>query len=142
LAGADSFTSFTGEYTISDSLGAYTAYPGYIDDEGYLAGAWYYKEDGVTMAPFVDGWVDIADNGDGTLTVEFDVWDDADYNLTGVWTGEIASASELQSVTRSSSMKQFKSVVIDEAAPAPKQRIEAKQATSTIVKANKGLALR
>jgi hypothetical protein len=39
-------------------------------------------------------------------------------------------------------MKQFKSVVINETAPAPKQRIEAKQATSTIVKANKGLALR
>ncbi len=125
LAGADSVTSFAGKYTISDSLDAYTAYPGYIDYD-YLAGAWYYKEDGVTMAPFVDGWVDVVDNGDGTVSVEFDVWDDADYNITGKWTGEIAPASELESATRSSSMKQLKSVVVKESAPVAKQRIESK----------------
>ncbi len=143
LAGADSFTSFAGEYTISDSLEAYTAGTGYIDDEGYMAGAWYYKEDGVTMAPFVDGWVDVVDNGDGTFTVEFDVWDDADYNLTGTWTGEIASASELQSVTRSSSMKQFKSIVVNEAAPVAKERIVAKQIKKASAAAPaKGLKLR
>ena len=142
LAGADSFTSFAGEYSISDSLGAYTAYPGYIDS-GYLAGAWYYKEDGVTMAPFVDGWVDVVDNGDGTYTVEFDVWDDADYNLTGSWTGEIASASELQSVTRSGSMKQLKSIVVNEAAPVAKERIVAKNVKMASVAAPaKGLKLR
>ena len=142
LAGADSFTSFAGEYTISDSLGAYTAYPGYID-AGYLAGAWYYKEDGVTMAPFVDGWVDVVDNGDGTYTVEFDVWDDANYNLTGSWTGEIRSASELQSVTRSSSMKQLNSIVVNEAAPVAKERIVAKSVKMASVAAPvKGLKLR
>lgn len=142
LAGADSFTSFAGEYTISDSLDAYTAYPGYIDD-GYLAGAWYYKEDGVTMAPFVDGWVDIVDNGDGTYTVEFDVYDDADYNLTGSWTGEIASAAELQSVTRSSSMKQLNSIVVNEAAPVAKERIVAKNIKKASAAAPaKGLKLR
>ena len=141
LAGADSVTSFAGEYTISDSLDAYTAYPGYIDD-GYLAGAWYYKEDGVTMAPFVDGWVDIVDNGDGTYTVEFDVYDDADYNLTGSWTGEIASASELQSATRSSSMKQLKSIVVNEAAPVAKERIVAKQIKLASAAPAKGLKLR
>lgn len=142
LAGADSVTSFAGEYTISDSLDAYTAYPGYIDD-GYLAGAWYYKEDGVTMAPFVDGWVDIVDNGDGTYTVEFDVYDDADYNLTGSWTGEIASAAELQSVTRSSSMKQLNSIVVNEAAPVAKERIVAKNIKMAAAAAPaKGLKLR
>ena len=139
LAGADSDTSFEGEYTISDSLGAYTAYPGYLDD-GWMAGSWYYKEDGVTMAPFVDGWVEIVNNGDGTYTVEFDVWDDCDYNVTGKWTGEIAPASELQSATRSSSMKQFNSIVVNEAAPVAKERIVAKS-----VKASapvKGLKIR
>ena len=142
LAGADSFTSFAGEYTISNSLGAYTAYPGYIDYD-YLAGAWYYKEDGVTMAPFVDGWVDVVDNGDGTYTVEFDVWDDADYNITGSWTGEIAPASELQSVTRSSSMKQLKSVVVNESAPVAKQRIESMSRKANRAAAPaKGLKLR
>jgi hypothetical protein len=140
LAGADSDTSFEGEYTISDSLGAYTAYPGYIDYDGWMAGSWYYKEDGVTMAPFVDGWVEIVNNGDGTYTVEFDVWDDCDYNVTGKWTGEIAPASELQSATRSSSMKQFNSIVVNEAAPVAKERIVAKS-----VKASapvKGLKIR
>jgi hypothetical protein len=143
LAGADSYTSFAGEYTISDSLGAYTAYPGYIDYEGYLTGAWYYKEDGVTMAPFVDGWVDVVDNGDGTISVEFDVWDDADNNITGSWTGEIAPASELQSVTRSSSMKQLKSVVVNEVAPVAKERIVAKSLKVNRASAPaKGLKLR
>ena len=141
LAGADSVTSFAGEYTISDSLDAYTAYPGYIDS-GYLAGAWYYKEDGVTMAPFVDGWVDIVDNGDGTYTVEFDVYDDADYNLTGSWTGEIASAAELQSATRSSSMKQLNSIVVNEAAPVAKERIVAKNIKMAAAAPAKGLKLR
>ena len=142
LAGADSFTSFTGEYTISDSFGAYTAYPGCID-AGYLTGAWYYKEDGVTMAPFVDGRVDVIDNGDGTYTVEFDVRDDCDYNLTGKWTGEIAPASELQSATRSSSMKQFKSIVVNEqvAPVVPKERIDVVKVKKASA-ASKGLKLR
>ena len=143
LAGADSFTSFAGKYTISDSLDAYTAGTGYIDYDGYMVGAWYYKEDGVTMAPFVDGWVDVVDNGDGTFTVEFDVWDDADYNLTGKWTGEIASAAELQSVTRSSSMKQLNSIVVNEAAPVAKERIVAKQIKkASVATPAKGLKLR
>ena len=143
LAGADSFTSFAGKYTISDSLDAYTAGTGYIDYDGYMAGAWYYTRDGVTMAPFVDGWVDVVDNGDGTFTVEFDVWDDADYNLTGKWTGEIAHVSELQSVTRSSSMKQFKSIVVNEVAPVAKERIVAKQIKKASAAAPaKGLKLR
>ena len=142
LLASTSDTSFAGEYTISDSLEAYTAYPGYID-ASYLAGSWYYKEDGVTMAPFVDGWVNVVDNGDGTYTVEFDVWDDCDYNLTGSWTGEIHPASELQSVTRSSSMKQFKSIVVNEAAPVAKERIVAKNVKKASAAAPaKGLKLR
>ena len=141
LAGADSFTSFEGEYTISDSYDAFTAYPGYIDG-GWMVGAWYYTEDGVTMAPFVDGWVDITNNGDGTYTVEFDVYDDADYNLTGTWTGEINSASEIQSVTRGSSMKQLKSIVVNEAAPVAKERIVAKRIVKASAPAFKSLKLR
>jgi hypothetical protein len=95
------------------------------------------------MAPFVDGWVDIVDNGDGTYTVEFDVYDDADYNLTGSWTGEIASAAELQSVTRSSSMKQLNSIVVNEVAPVAKERIVAKQIKKASAAAPaKGLKLR
>ncbi|MBO7264295.1 MAG: BACON domain-containing protein [Alistipes sp.] len=115
LGGTDS-SSFAGEYTISDSLGSYTAYPGYID-EGYMSGGWYYTEDGYTMAPFVDGWLDITDNGDSTFTVEFDVWDDADYNITGKWTGELHPASELMQATRSNA-KLRPSLVVAEQKPA------------------------
>ena len=103
LAGANSTTEFFGEYAINDSYEAYTSYPGYIDWDGYMVGAWYYTEDGFTMAPFVDGTMSVADNGDGTVTVEFDVYDDCDNNITGSWTGEMKSAEELQ--TRSTVVK-------------------------------------
>ena len=142
LGGTDS-SSFAGEYTISDSLGSYTAYPGYVD-EGYMSGGWYYTEDGYTMAPFVDGSLDITDIGDGKFSVEFDVYDDCDYNITGKWTGEIRPASELMQATRSGSLKQYKSVVIDETV-APKNIVKeplvAKRAKQNVTAA-KGLKLR
>lgn len=103
LAGANSTTEFFGEYAINDSFEAYTSYPGYIDWDGYMVGAWYYTEDGSTMAPFVDGTMSVVDNGDGTVTVEFDVYDDCDNNLTGSWTGAMLSADELS--TRSADIK-------------------------------------
>ena len=101
LAGANSTTDFFGEYEINDTYGAYTSYPGYIDWDGYMVGAWYYTDDGYTMAPFVDGTMSVVDNGDGTVSVEFDVYDDCDNNITGSWTGKMLSADELS--TRSSS---------------------------------------
>jgi hypothetical protein len=103
LAGANSTTDFFGEYAINDTFEAYTSYPGYIDWDGYMVGAWYYTDDGVTMAPFVDGTMSVVDNGDGTVTVEFDVYDDCDNNITGSWTGKMLSADEMS--TRSESLK-------------------------------------
>ncbi len=103
LAGANSTSDFFGEYAINDSYEAYTSYPGYIDWDGYMVGAWYYTDDGFTMAPFVDGTMSVKDNGDGTVTVEFDVYDDCDNNITGSWTGEMLSADEMS--TRSESLK-------------------------------------
>lgn len=123
LAGANITDGFAGEYTISDSLGAYTAYPGEFDD--YLEetiGSWFYRygeNDEYLMAPFMDGWLDIADNGDGTFTLEFDVWDDADYNITGSYTGEVVYLSqESLSATRSGAKKIGKSLVVAEQKPA------------------------
>ena len=110
LAGADSTTNFFGEYAINDSYEAYTSYTGYIDWDGYMVGAWYYTEDGYTMAPFVDGTMSVVDNGDGTVTVEFDVYDDCDNNITGSWTGEMKSADELY--TRSGNLKQANKVAV------------------------------
>ena len=103
LADVNSTTDFCGEYTISNSYEAYTAITGEIDWEGYMVGAWYYTEDGYTMAPFVDGAMSVVDNGDGTVTVEFDVYDDCDNNITGSWTGAMLSADELS--TRAADIK-------------------------------------
>lgn len=131
-----------GTYTISDSLGAGTSYVGYIDYEGYFGGSWYYTEDGYSCAPFVDGWVEIKDNQDGTASVEFEVWDDCDFFVEGACTCRVAPASELQSVTRSSSsLKQIKSIVVNNAAPVAKERVVAKHATKAAAPA-KGLKLR
>ena len=85
LAEADS-TDFAGTYTISDSMSAYTSYPGEISN-GYMAGSWLYSSDYYTMAPFVDGTLYITNNNDGTYTVSLAVVDDAGNYVEGTWTG-------------------------------------------------------
>jgi hypothetical protein len=124
IAGDISTDSFFGEYTITDSYGTYTALTGKYDyDWDEIYGSWYYStNDGeyyANLAPMVDGWLDIADNGDGTITVEFDVWDDADYNITGKFTGTytVAQPSSL-SATRSGAKKIASSLVVAEQKPA------------------------
>ena len=142
LAAANRTEDFFGTYTISDSLAQGTSVVGYIDYYGYFAGSWYYTHDGVTMAPFVSGWVEILDNGDGTASVEFEVWDDAGYFVEGACTCRLAPASELQSVTRSNA--KFNSQVYApkaEAKVVEKSRIVAKNAQKSAA-AVKGISLR
>jgi hypothetical protein len=141
LAGPSSTENFFGEYAINDTLESFTAYPGYIDD-GYMSGCWYYTEDGVTMAPFVGGSVEVSDNGDGTITVEFDVWDDLGYSVTGSWSGTPRSAAELQAVTRSSSLKELKSVSMNNAAPAKSAIVAKNPKAQSRSFAKSGLSLR
>ena len=141
LAAADRTEDFFGTYTISDSLAQGTSVVGYIDYD-YLAGSWYYTDDGITMAPFVDGWVKILDNGDGTASVEFEVWDDVGYFVEGACTCRLAPASELQSVTRSNA--KFNSQVYApkaETKVVEKSRIVAKNAQKSAA-AVKGISLR
>ena len=141
LAGADRTEDFFGIYTISDSLAQGTSVVGYIDYD-YLAGSWYYTDDGITMAPFVDGRVEILDNGDGTASVEFEVWDDVGYFVEGACTCRLAPASELQSVTRSNA--KFNSQVYApkaETKVVEKSRIVAKNAQKSAA-AVKGISLR
>ena len=62
----------------------------YFDGEdgvGYLLGSWYYTDDGITMAPFVSGTLNIEDGGSGKISVRFDVKDDRDNALYGRWIG-------------------------------------------------------
>lgn len=145
LAGANSTEDFFGEYTISNNYGSYTSVCGYLEygyDYNYLAGSWYYTNDGVTMAPFVDGWVEILDSGDGNASVEFEVWDDAGYFVKGACTCRLAPASELQSVTRSNA--KFNSQVYApkaETKVVEKSRIVAKNAQKSAA-AVKGISLR
>ena len=148
LTDSTNTTSFAGTFAISSSFGSFTSYPGYIDgwgDEYYMSGSWYYTNDGVTMAPFVDGSVHVTDNGDGTAKVSFEVLDDADNCIDGEWSGKMAPASELMAATRGGSLKHLKSIVVNEAA-APvvsKERIAVKSVkkASTAAPA-KGLKLR
>lgn len=117
LAASTGTDNFLGTYTISDSLGNGTGVVGYIDDYGYMAGCWYYRiEDGENIssyAPMVDGWIEVVGNDDGTITIEFDAWDDADYNITGSWTGVCTPVIESLSVAKKTS-KATKSLVIAE----------------------------
>lgn len=117
LAASTGTDNFLGTYTISDSLGKGTGVVGYIDDYGYMAGCWYYRsEDGENIssyAPMVDGWIEVVGNDDGTITVEFDAWDDAGYNITGSWTGTWTPEAAALNVAKKTS-KATKSLVIAE----------------------------
>lgn len=128
LADVDSYDNFFGEYTISNSMEAFTAYPGYLDD--YLYGSWYYKEDGVTMAPFVDGDLEVTDNGDGTVSVTFDVYDDCDFNIVGSWTGEAKPVSAMPA-TRSSNVFS-KAQKVTTVKSSSKSRIECKGGVKSV----------
>lgn len=151
IAGDISTDSFFGEYTINDSYGTYTALTGEYDyDWDEIYGSWYYSSnDGeyyANLAPMVDGWLEIADNGDGTISVEFDVWDDADYNITGKYTGTYAVAQPSSlSATRSGAKKIANSLVVAEQKPARSKesfRVVKPAQKSAKSAAEKGLKLR
>lgn len=52
-----------------------------------MVGSWYYTDDGVTMAPFVDGKLTIDDNGHNTMFISFEVVDDRGNLIIGSWNG-------------------------------------------------------
>ena len=135
LAGADS-TDFAGTYTISDSMGSYTSWPGEISN-GYMGGSWLYSSDYYTMAPFVDGTLYITKHDDGTYSVAFGLLDDAWNYIDGTWTGEALDYATMS--TRGGELvkkhNDSKNIVIE------KSRIEAKQVKRAAVP-SKGLKLR
>ena len=86
-------TSIVGSYIVSNDLSNEDMIlPGYVD--GYYGDtmwSWYrLYEDGSVYggAPIVDGTVDIKDNGDGTITVDFNLKDDKGNTISGSCTGE------------------------------------------------------
>ena len=138
LAGADS-TDFAGTYTISDSMGSYTSYPGVIEN-GYMGGSWLYSSDYYTMAPFTDGTLYITKHDDGTYSVAFGLLDDAWNYIDGTWTGEALDYATMS--TRGGSLKSKSIVVNQNIAPVvSKERIEVKSVKKAAAPA-KGLKLR
>jgi hypothetical protein len=99
--------TFSGEYIIIDLIsnpanddwsGSYsclvdttnymmTYVPGYVDEEGYLAGCWYTVLDGGQLtdvyAPLYDGEISIELNDNGQATFTFDCLDDQNNSVTG-----------------------------------------------------------
>lgn len=106
IASEDSYKEFFGEYTIDSNYGRFTALPGKIED-GYMSYSWYYTDDGLTMAPFTSGWMNVTPADGDSVSVAFNVMDDKGNTVSGSWTGPMLSAESLMA-TRSSVVFQGK----------------------------------
>lgn len=79
-------SGFFGDYKASDYLAKWSFIPGWSNQQ-QLNCSWYFTVDQSEVAPFRNGDMSIKDNGDGTITVEFEVQDDRKNTITGSWTG-------------------------------------------------------
>lgn len=82
----DEESGFFGDYVSSDYLAKWSFIPGWTNMSQLLC-SWYFTADQSAVAPFRGGDMSIKDNGDGTITVEFEVLDDRRNTITGSWTG-------------------------------------------------------
>lgn len=113
----DAFAEYDGTIPEGTYSGKYTYepdsfIPGYMTDQ-VLQGTWYvsYDENGEISgyAPAMDGTIDIAHNEDGTYTISFSCYDDAEtpHNFKGEWTGNIAVSDETGADSASLRMSSF-----------------------------------
>lgn len=79
-------SGFFGDYVASDYLAKWSFIPGWSNQQ-QLNCSWYFTADQSQVAPFRGGNMSIKDNGDGTITVEFEVTDDRRNTITGSWSG-------------------------------------------------------
>lgn len=92
----DSATDYAGIYTALNDGNAESGnsfIPGFIGEDG-LVGSWYATlTNGVIkgdkMAPMVDGVLQVLNNGDGTLTINYSCVDDAGNDVTGSVVGNV-----------------------------------------------------
>ena len=82
----DKESGFIGDYTASDYLATWSFIPGWTNMSQLLC-SWYFTADQSEMAPFRKGNMSVKDNGDGTVTVEIEGYDDLRNKITGKWTG-------------------------------------------------------
>lgn len=76
-----------GEFPVSSNLDLeQMALPGFISSYGVIEWSWLTWDGG--RAPIADGKVTFVENADGTMTVIFDLVDDAGYKITGECTAE------------------------------------------------------
>ena len=82
----DKESGFIGDYTSSDFLAMWSFIPGWTNMSQLLC-SWYFTANQSEMAPFRAGDMSVKDNGDGTVTVDIEVYDDKRNKITGTWTG-------------------------------------------------------
>ena len=82
----DKESGFAGEYVASDYLAKWSFIPGWTNMSQLLC-SWFFTADQSELAPFRDGKMSVKDNGDGTLTVDIEAYDDRRNKITGHWTG-------------------------------------------------------
>ncbi len=82
----DKESGFCGDYTASDYLAKWSFIPGWTNMSQLLC-SWYFTVDQNELAPFRKGNMSIKDNGDGTITVDIEAYDDLRNKITGTWTG-------------------------------------------------------
>ena len=83
---SDKESGFCGEYTASDYLATWSFIPGWTNMSQLLC-SWYFTVDQNELAPFRKGNMSVKDNGDGTVTVDIEAYDDKRNKITGHWTG-------------------------------------------------------
>ena len=83
---SDKESGFCGDYTASDFLATWSFIPGWTNMSQLLC-SWFFTADQSELAPFRDGKMSVKDNGDGTLTVDIEAFDDRRNKITGRWTG-------------------------------------------------------
>lgn len=83
---SDKESGFCGDYTASDYLATWSFIPGWTNMSQLLC-SWFFTADQSELAPFRDGKMSVKDNGDGTLTVDIEAFDDRHNKITGRWTG-------------------------------------------------------
>lgn len=108
---------FTGNYTITDTMAANTAYVGCIEYDYYMAGSWYYTGDDEEYAALVDGEIEVLKNSDGTYTLTFVACDELGNDIDGTWTG---FAEENVDPYASSAAKSLSKSLVVEQKSAPK----------------------
>lgn len=97
--------NFEGRYISLDESDAYagTFLPGtyeYDEESIYPYNCWYFEYDEnlgpIGMAPITSGSITVEDNGDDTMTVTFDVYDDSNNKIIGTFSGTamISDSSE------------------------------------------------